>query len=463
MARPPGRVGFLSQAGTVVCGLLLALCAVQSRAANLPLDKASEPVRKAWQQCFIDHTAAQDCIDDLYARVSEFLPDNDDPENPSAASLNWGEYQYLLALLQRAVQQQDPMGDTVGALLGWKRHAENATYAFQEEWESLAALWGMVLYIEGQLAFLYGPEGDQTREQSVQAYLQLQDSVQDQAPALLEYFAVILARAHPQIDPTGQGKPPQSRDYYQQAEAYAVAAEAWERVVDYRLILNAMDSSEDRQDAIADFALEKGLRTQAVAVLLQASRITEMGVQNFDSPEIQRAQQRLTRACELARSDLEHFLCAFFRGQMAVRLGNLQTASQLVMALDEQAQVLADPAWLQYLNVNELATTLSRIAYESGDDADAASLMRQLVETLLGIGQPVSALGNEIYNLALFTLRAGDDPMALDVVQNYLHQERVTEGNRDDFYHLAAAYAWEAGDLETAIEKLEMISADRYL
>ena len=463
MARAQCRVGWTSRVYRRGACLLLMLCVVPAWSADLPLDKASDPVRLAWQQCFIEQPSAQACVDDLVGRASEFLPGTNATDESPDATLSWGEYQYLLALLQRAVRQQDPMGDTVGALLGWKQHAQIALNAFRQQGDSRAAMWSMVLYIEGELSLLYGADGEQTRQQAVQAYQQLQAMVKDQAPALLEYFAIILAQAHPVINPGGGGQTGKGYRYFQQAEAFAVAGEAWDRVVEYRLILNATGSSEYQQDAIADFALEKGLQTRAVAVLLQASRIMETGLQNFDSPEIERASGRLTRGCNIAESDLERFLCDFYRGQMAVRLGDIDSAEQWVEALDERTGVLADSAWLNYLGVNELAATLSRIAYESGDDTTAASLMTQLVETLVAVGQPMTGLSNEIYNLAFFSLRNGDDPMALEVVQAYLRQDHLTGSQRDDFYHLAASYAYQQGDLKAAIQQLSAITGDRYL
>ncbi len=438
-----------------VLAALLSLLAMNGANADLPLDQASTAVKMAWQQCFAEQGRAQACIDDLYASARDYFPDKENAE------LSWGEYQYLLALLQRAVRQRDSMGETVGALVGWKQHAQNAMEAFRQQGDSQAAMWAMVLYIEGELSLLYGEEGDQKRQQAVQAFEQLQALLKEQSPALLEYYATLLAQVHPMMD--AQARDTAGYRYYQQAESYAFAAGAWDRVVLYRLMLDNLDTHEDRQDAIADFALEKGLQTRAVAVLVQASRILETGVQNFDSPEIALARKRLERGCAIASSDLEQFLCLFYRGQMAVRLGNDASAAGLVAKLDDRADVLADPAWLNYLNVNELASTLSRIAYQSGDDAEAASLMSQFVEALLSSGQPPASLGNEIYNLALFRYRSGADPLALKAVQTYLEQDSISESSRDDFHHLAAAQAYRQGDLETAIRQLSKIAGDSYL
>ena len=458
MTKPPRGRWLVKRARGMLVVCLLPLLWIQSARADLPLEQASEPVQKAWQDCFEHQGGAQACIDRLYADAGEYVPGVG-----SEASLSWGEYQYLLALLQRLIYQRDPMGDSVAALVGWQQHAQNAMGAFRQQGDSLAAMWSMVVYIDGELALLYGPEGDHKRQQAVQAFVQLQEMVQDQAPALLEYYATLLARVHPMVDTEGKVEAAEGYRYYQQAEDFAMAAGAWDRVVQYRLLLDSLDSSEDRQDSIADFALDKGLRTRAVAVLVQASRIMETGVQNFDSPEIALAKRRLARGCDLAKSGLERFLCAFYRGQMAIRLGNAERAGELVATLDEQAEVLADPAWLNYLDVNELATTLSRIAYESGEDATAASLMNQLVSVLLAAGQPASAMGNEIYNLAFFTYRTGADPLTPEAVQVYLQQTSPNQGRADDFLHLAAAHAYRSGDRQEAIEQLSRIQGERYL
>lgn len=451
--------------GAVIKGIFTSMLwlLLQPACADLPIEKAQDSVQQVLSECVAAQGGVQECIDNLYARGRDFLPGNETPGQYEGTPLNWGQYQYLLALLQRSVRQRAPMGDTVSALVSWKQHAANAMEAFRQAGESEAAMWSMVLYIEGELSLLYGDQGEQTRQQAVQAYQQLQNNLGDQYPAVLEYFAVTLALVHPLMDPGGQGEPTEGARYYQQAETYALADQGWDRVVQYRLLLDSLDTQQDQRDAIADFALDKGLRTRAVALLVQASQILEGGVQNFDSPEIQLAQQRLQRGCKIASSDLEQFLCDFYRGQMAVRLGDLASASAAVDTLDNSAGVLSDPAWLQYLNVNELAATLSRIAYESGDDATAASLMGQLVQVLLAAGQAESGLANEIYNLAFFSWRSGEDPLANAIVQQYLSSDSLSEGIRDDFHHLAAAHAYSNGDITTAIKELSSISGDSFL